>query len=84
MRDIVLADPIGPLGAVCRPNDPVDVARAIASIVEQPAAERDELRARCLAAAHARWNWETEVAGLLDLYCEPGDGAVGTARETGT
>jgi glycosyltransferase involved in cell wall biosynthesis len=70
MREIVLADPTGPLGAVCRPDDPVDVARAIASIVEQPAAEREVLRARCLAAGHARWNWETEVAGLVDLYRE--------------
>jgi glycosyltransferase involved in cell wall biosynthesis len=68
MSDIILADPDGPLGAVCRPDDPAAIARAIASIVDRPAVEREALRARCLAAAHARWNWETEMIGLFDLY----------------
>ena len=68
MHRIVLDDPDGPLGAVCRPDDVADVARAIRSIVDLPADERDALRARCLHAAHERWNWETEVARLLDLY----------------
>jgi glycosyltransferase involved in cell wall biosynthesis len=70
MHRIVLADPLGTLGAVCRPDDPVDVARAIASIVELPSADQEALRARCLRAAHERWNWETEVAGLLSLYAD--------------
>ncbi|HEY2887318.1 MAG TPA: glycosyltransferase [Candidatus Limnocylindrales bacterium] len=68
MHRIVLDDPLGPLGAVCRPDDPVDVARAIASIVDLSPADQAALRARCLEAAHQRWNWETEIAGLLDLY----------------
>jgi glycosyltransferase involved in cell wall biosynthesis len=75
MREIIMGDPDGPLGAVCRPDDPVDIARAITSIVDRPAAEREALRARCLAAAHARWNWETEVSGLLELYRELADRA---------
>ncbi|HLY15077.1 MAG TPA: glycosyltransferase, partial [Candidatus Limnocylindrales bacterium] len=75
MHSIVLDDPLGPLGAVCRPDDPADVARAIASIVDRPGDEQDALRARCLEAAHQRWNWETEIAGLLDLYA-----ALGTER----
>jgi glycosyltransferase involved in cell wall biosynthesis len=72
MRDIVLGDPLGPLGEVCRPDDPADIARAIRVILQHPADEREALRARCLAAAHARWNWDTEVGGLLDLYATSG------------
>lgn len=72
MRRIVLDDPSGPLGAVCRPDDVDDVARAIRSIVELPAEAREALRARCLQAAHDRWNWETEVEGLLQLYVDIG------------
>ena len=68
MHAIVLDDPLGPLGAVCRPHDVADVARAIASIVDLPPAEQAALRARCLEAAHQRWNWETEIGGLLTLY----------------
>ena len=36
------------------------------------AAARADLRARCLRAAHERWNWETESAKLVDLYRELG------------
>jgi glycosyltransferase involved in cell wall biosynthesis len=68
MHRIVLGDPDGSLGAVCRPDDVDDVARAIRSIVDLPAEESATLRARCLRAAHERWNWETEVAGLAGLY----------------
>jgi glycosyltransferase involved in cell wall biosynthesis len=75
MRSIVLDDPLGPLGEVCRPDDPADIAAAIRRIVELPPAELAELRARCLAAAHARWNWETEVSGLIQLYGGPPQGA---------
>jgi glycosyltransferase involved in cell wall biosynthesis len=70
MREIIMADPAGPLGIVCRPDDPAEIARSIAAIVERPSEEREALRARCLEAAHARWNWESEVIGLLDLYTD--------------
>jgi glycosyltransferase involved in cell wall biosynthesis len=70
MREIIMADPAGPLGIVCRPDDPAEIARSIASIVERPSEERNALRARCLEAAHARWNWESEVMGLLHLYTD--------------
>lgn len=70
MRSIVLDDPLGPLGQVCRPDDPADIAAAIRRIVDLPPNDLAELRARCLAAAHARWNWGNEVAGLLALYGE--------------
>lgn len=68
MHRIVLDDPAGPLGAACDPTDADAVAAAIRSILERSAAEREELRARCLLAAHERWNWETEVARLVALY----------------
>ena len=68
MRRIVLQDPDGPLGAVCDPADPASVARAIRSILDLSQTERDDLRARCLRAAHERWNWETESARLVALY----------------
>jgi glycosyltransferase involved in cell wall biosynthesis len=68
MRRIVLEDPDGPLGAVCDPADPASVATAIRSILDLSQEERDALRARCLRAAHERWNWETESARLVALY----------------
>lgn len=68
MRDVVLNDPLGPLGAVCQPDSVDDVAQAIRSIAELPADRLEALRARCLQAAHDRWNWETESVGLVDLY----------------
>jgi glycosyltransferase involved in cell wall biosynthesis len=70
MRRIVCDDPAGPLGVVAPPDDVPSLARAILSIVEAPPVERAELRARCLRAAHERWNWETESAGLVRLYAE--------------
>jgi glycosyltransferase involved in cell wall biosynthesis len=68
MRRIVLEDPDGPLGAVCDPSDPASVASAIRSILDRSPEERAALRARCLRAAHDRWNWETESARLVALY----------------
>ena len=70
MRRIVLEDPVGHLGAVCDPADPTSIASAIRAIIELPADARAELRARCLRAAFARWNWETESSKLVALYAE--------------
>ena len=36
----------------------------------EPAGEADAIRARCLRAAHERWNWETESGRLIALYEE--------------
>ncbi|MBI3747948.1 MAG: glycosyltransferase [Chloroflexi bacterium] len=68
MRRIVLDDPDGPLGAVCDPADPASIASAIRSILDLSPADLADLRARCLRAAHDRWNWETESAKLVALY----------------
>jgi glycosyltransferase involved in cell wall biosynthesis len=68
VRDIVIGDPTGPLGAICDPASAADVGRAIRSLIElDPDAARD-LRRRCHEAADARWSWESEIAGLLEWY----------------
>ncbi len=68
MKRIALDDPSGRLGAICSPADPASIAGAIESIIRLPARERRAIRARCLAAAHDRWNWEAESARLIELY----------------
>ncbi len=68
MRQIVMDDPLGPLGAVCDPEDTASVARAIAGILDLEPVPREALRARCAAAARERWNWESEVARLTTAY----------------
>lgn len=69
MRRIVL-DPSGPLGALCDPSDPASIASAIRLVLELEPAEQARLRSRILDAAHARWNWETEAAGLVTAYAD--------------
>jgi glycosyltransferase involved in cell wall biosynthesis len=68
MRDILLGDPDGPLGAVCDPTNPQAVANAIHSILSMSPSNRADLRARCIRAAAARWNWEAQAARLTELY----------------
>jgi len=68
MRDIVLGDPDGPLGAVCDPTNAHDVATAIHSILSMSPSDRADLRARCIRAAAARWNWEAQATRLTELY----------------
>ena len=64
MRSIVESER---LGAVADPEDPVDIARALASVVDLPEAERQEMRDRCSAITRARYNWETAVVPYLEL-----------------
>lgn len=68
MRRIVIDDPLGPLGELCDPASIESVAAAIRRVVELPPEAAVELRRRCLAAAHARWNWENESSKLIALY----------------
>ncbi len=79
---IVLDDPGGPLGTVCDPTDPASIARAVRSIIERPDEERLALRARCLRAAHETWNWESEVARLVELYAGLSKRGAGTSQST--
>jgi len=68
VRQIVLGDPLAPLGRTCDPDDTRDLARAIASVLDLDHDTREDLRGRCLAAARDRWNWESEVAHLVSAY----------------
>ena len=83
IRSVILSDPGAPLGAVTDPDDPAALAASIRSILDLPPTEAAALRARCLAAAHRRWNWETESAGLValatDLVDRAPDRAAGRA-----
>ncbi|HET9682289.1 MAG TPA: glycosyltransferase family 4 protein [Candidatus Limnocylindrales bacterium] len=67
LREVV-ADPAGPLGVLVDPTSPAAIGAGIREILDAPPPERARIRARCLAAAHERWNWETESIKLLELY----------------
>ena len=67
-RAIVIDDPDGPLGAVCDPTRPEQVAAALAEIISLSPDAMTDLRARCQRAAHERYNWEIESARLLGVY----------------
>jgi glycosyltransferase involved in cell wall biosynthesis len=64
MRSIVETDD---LGAVADPSDPDDLARALRTVIEQPAADRAAMRARCLAVSRDRYAWEAVVLPYLAL-----------------
>jgi glycosyltransferase involved in cell wall biosynthesis len=55
-------------GVVCDPTEPAAIAAAIRAILDAPADERAAYRARALAAAHATYNWESQVARLFEAY----------------
>ncbi|HXR26998.1 MAG TPA: glycosyltransferase, partial [Candidatus Baltobacteraceae bacterium] len=67
-RRIILDDPAGPLGAVCDPTDPAALAAALAGLLALAPAERAALRARVLAAAHARYTWDRQAAIAIEAY----------------
>jgi glycosyltransferase involved in cell wall biosynthesis len=79
---IVLENPGGPLGTVCDPTDPASIARAVREIIERSPDEQAALRRRCLEAAHERWNWESEVARLVDLYAGLSNRGTATSQST--
>ncbi len=68
MRRIVLDDPDGPLGALCDPTQIDSIVNAILSIGRLDPAARSDLRARCLRATAARWNWDREADKLRGIY----------------
>ena len=76
-RQILLCDPGGPLGEVCDPREPADIAAAIARVLALVPEERLALHIRCSEAARDRWNWETESARLVALYATLLDGPGG-------
>ena len=68
MHRIVMDGPSGPLGVVCDPASVDEVAAAVRSLLELEPSMADALRARCVAAARGRWNWEEESGALVALY----------------
>jgi glycosyltransferase involved in cell wall biosynthesis len=52
------------------PTDVPAIAAAIREITSLSDADWEAWRDRCLAAAHDRYNWETQVEKLLDLYTD--------------
>jgi glycosyltransferase involved in cell wall biosynthesis len=64
MVQILAADD---LGASADQADPADLARALGSIVNRSAAEREAMRQRCLRVTRERYNWETAVEPYLAL-----------------
>jgi glycosyltransferase involved in cell wall biosynthesis len=81
-RRIVLEGAGGPLGVLCDPADPAAIAAAVRSLLDRAPAERQALRDRCRSAVLERWNWEREVAGLIDLYAELEAAVTGDTRGT--
>ena len=64
MRSIVEAEGIG---AVADPSDPEDLAAALRSVLDQAPDAYAAMRARALAAAASRYDWETAVGPYLAL-----------------
>jgi glycosyltransferase involved in cell wall biosynthesis len=67
-RSIVAENPEGPLGELFDPTSPASIGAAIRRILDLSPEAYAALGARCKAAARECWNWETEVARLVDLY----------------
>jgi glycosyltransferase involved in cell wall biosynthesis len=55
-------------GMLCDPTDPVDIARAIRSIIDAPEDDRVALRMRALASARREFSWQHQVQELLRVY----------------
>lgn len=67
MRAMVEADR---LGSIADPEDPEDLARALREILEQPRADYDAMRQRCLTVSLERYAWEVVVGPYLDLVTQ--------------
>jgi glycosyltransferase involved in cell wall biosynthesis len=72
MREIVIDNPGGPLGAVCDPSRVDVIADAIRSILRLEPTDLEALRARCVRSAAERWNWDHEGETLLSVYSKLG------------
>jgi len=64
MRGIVEADR---LGAIADPADPLDLARALREVLDQPAGEYAAMRERCRVVSRDRYSWEAVVVTYLRL-----------------
>ena len=55
-------------GLLVDPTDPAAIAAACRALLDEPAEAAAERRRRILSAAHATYNWETQMSRLLDEY----------------
>lgn len=55
-------------GALCDPTSPTSIAEAIRSVLAADEPTSAARRARILAAAHERYNWEAQADVLFDVY----------------
>ena len=55
-------------GVLCDPTSPSAIAAAIRELLAASPDARQAFRAAALMAAHDRYNWETEVGTLLEMY----------------
>ncbi len=55
-------------GVLCDPTDPAAIAAAIRELLALGPEARAAMRARSLAAARARYNWQVQVDALLAAY----------------
>jgi glycosyltransferase involved in cell wall biosynthesis len=56
------------VGKCVEVDSPPDVARAIAGLLSAPEFERQRLRAHCRTVALAKYTWDLNAGGLLNLY----------------
>jgi glycosyltransferase involved in cell wall biosynthesis len=65
-----MADVVNEVGAgvLCDPTSPASIAAAIRRLLDADPAERAAMRARILAAAHDRYNWDAQVGVLRAVY----------------
>jgi glycogen(starch) synthase len=57
-------------GVLCDPTSPTAIAAGIRQLLDEPPAVRAARRARTLAAAHERYNWDSQVGTLMATYAE--------------
>ena len=55
-------------GVLVDPADPRAIAAGIQEVLDLPADQWLAWSERCLEAAHSTYNWETQVARLLEVY----------------
>jgi glycosyltransferase involved in cell wall biosynthesis len=82
-RDEVLGDGTGPIGALCDPDDPDSVVRALNGLLRDRAALA-AMGARARQSAETRWNWRLEAERLRQAArgLEGADSGAVAAEET--
>jgi glycosyltransferase involved in cell wall biosynthesis len=56
------------IGVLCDPTSPPAIAAGIRSLLDMDPAEQRAIRGRARTAADERYNWESQLATLFDVY----------------